>query len=167
MEKMPFRKQLRLKGYDYSSCGAYFVTICTRNKAKLFGEIEADEKVGATLCGRPQKMISKWLCELENKFLGVKIDEYVVMPDHIHFILWITGDHAGSPLQEMMDWFKTMTTNEYIRGVKEGLYSPFEKSVWQRGYMERVIRNEKELYETRKYILENPLKYFLAHPLVP
>jgi len=98
----------------------------------LFGEI-----VGATLCGRPNnpdKIIEKWLFEIENKYLGIKINQYVIMPDHIHFILFIMGDHAGSPLPRVIDWFKTMTTNEYIRGVKNELFPPFDKHIWQRNY---------------------------------
>ncbi len=114
---MPERKQTRLKDYDYSQNGYYFITICTHNRQNLFGEI-----VGATLCGRPNnpdKMIEKWLLELENKFDGVKICEYIIMPNHLHFIISKTGDHAGSPLRDIVGWFKTMTTNEYIENVKK------------------------------------------------
>jgi len=117
MNKMPERKQTRLKDYDYSQNGYYFITICTHNRQNLFGEI-----VGATLCGRPNnpdKMIEKWLLELENKFDGVKICEYIIMPNHLHFIISKTGDHAGSPLRDIVGWFKTMTTNEYIENVKK------------------------------------------------
>ena len=66
------------------------------------------------------------------------------MPDHIHFILVIPGGHAGPPLQEMIKWYKTQTTNAYIR---------------QRGYYDHVIRNDADLAETRRYILNNPLKW--------
>ena len=62
-------------------------------------------------------------------------------------------------LPMVMDWFKTMSTNEYIRGVKAGDYPRFEKRLWQRNYYEHVIRCETELYEVRKYIEENPLKW--------
>lgn len=109
------RKQTRLKNYDYSQNNIYFVTICTHNREKLFGEI-----VGATLCGRPNnphKMIEKWILELENKFSDLKVDKYIIMPDHIHLLISVyneTGDHIGSPLPIIINWFKTMTTNEYI-----------------------------------------------------
>ena len=159
----PQRKRMRVKGLDYSKQGAYFITICTHNRQPLFGEIVWDHSVGATLRGRPNKpdrMIEKWLLEIENKFPNTEIDEYVIMPDHIHAILFFTGDHTGSPLQDIVDWFKTMTTNEYIRGVKEGIYEPYNKSFWQRSYFDHMIRNQDDLYETRKYIINNPRAWY-------
>ena len=165
----PKRKRIRALNYDYSQQGAYFVTICTHNRQHLFGEIVCDNIVGATLRGRPQRpdlMVEKWLGEIENKFSNVKIDEYIVMPDHVHVIIFITGDHIGSPLRDVIDWYKTMTTNEYIRNVRDGLYVPFEKAVWQRSYYDRIIRNEDELYEIRKYILENTLRWYYEQILI-
>ena len=159
--ELPQRKRIRLKNYDYSQNGAYFVTICTNKKEKLFGEI-----VGATLCGRPNrpdKMVEKYLFELENKYQNLELDYYVIMPDHIHFIVFISGDHAGSPLPQIVDWFKTMTTNAYIRGVKSGLFPPFADHIWQRSYYDHIIRNENDLYETRKYIENNPFRWELKN----
>ena len=80
------------------------------------------------------------------------------MPDHLHFILSKTGDHAGSPLRDVVTWFKTMTTNEYIRKVKEDEYSPFFKKVWQRGYYEHIIRDEKDYLTKAEYIKNNLYK---------
>ena len=122
------------------------------------------------------RMIEKWIHELQNKYDYVKIDYYVIMPDHIHLILFLTNDagaHIGTPLQENGDviinnprmaldniikWFKTMTTNEYINLVKQNVLPPFYKHIWQRDYRDRVIRNSGELYEIRKYIKNNPAK---------
>ena len=155
--KFPCRKSIRLKNYDYSSNGYYFVTICTQNREKLFGKI-----VGATLCGHPNnpdKIITKWLLELENKFNDIKIDEYIIMPNHIHFIIKRTGDHTGSPLQDIVGWFKTMTTNEYIAGVKCGKFIPFKGRLWQRNYYEHIIRNYDDYINIAEYIQNNPLKW--------
>ncbi len=157
MNELPKRKQIRLKYYDYSQNGYYFVTICIDKRRHIFGEI-----VGATLCGRPNnpdKMIEKWLLEIENKFKNVKIPIYVIMPNHIHCIVEKTGDHAGSRQQDIVGWFKSMTTNEYIKNVKQNLYLPFDGKLWQRGYYEHIIRNENEYIEICKYIDENPIKW--------
>ena len=161
MNELPKRKQIRLKDYDYSQNGCYFITICTHKRQDLFGEI-----VGATLCGRPNgpdKMIETWLGKLEDKFSDIKICEYIIMPDHVHFILSKTGDHTGSPLRDIVGWFKTMTTNEYIRNVKNGDYPPFCEKLWQRNYYEHIIRNDEDYAATVGYIQNNPAKWELTH----
>jgi len=151
MEK--YRKIIRLQEYDYRENGAYFVTVCTQNKEKLFWD-------GETPPLNPRgEMVLRWLNKLPERFSGVTLDCYAVMPNHIHLIL--SFSKAEQPLQRIMEWYKTMTTNDYIRGVKAGVYPPFAKRIWQRSYYEHVIRNETDLYELRKYISENPLKWQL------
>lgn len=159
MNDLPKRKQIRLENYDYSQSGYYFVTVCTFERQHLFGEI-----AGATLRRRPNnpdKMVANRLLELENKFCDVKICEYVIMPDHVHFILAKTDNNTGAPLRDIVGWFKTMTTNEYIANVKNGKYLPFDKKIWQRGYYEHIIRNETDYLEKAEYILSNPLRWEL------
>ncbi len=141
------RKRLRLKGYDYSTEGAYFVTVCLQNRLPLFENNQA------------KKMIEKWILKIEEKYKTIAIDYYIVMKDHIHIIIFI-NDKISTDLPQIMDWFKTMTTNEYIRGVREGIYEPFEKKFWQRSYYDHIIRNEEDLNEKREYILNNPEKEY-------
>ncbi len=215
------RKSIRLKGYDYSRKGLYFVTICCKNRASLFGKIES----GEMFLNDAGKMIEKWYFELENKFPDIKCHEMIVMPNHIHFIVENTGDiaavqanlnirpeyedlranlsvhpdndnvrsnlsvrpddigqthnnigqthrsaptetseqifgeHIGSPLHRVIQWFKTMTTNEYIRGVKNLGWEPFDKNLWQRNYWEHIIRNENSYQNISNYIINNPSKW--------
>ena len=180
------RRSLRLPEYDYRYPGACFVTIVTQGRLPLFGEI-----VDGEIKLFPQgQMIERWWQELAHKFPQVEIDEYVVMPNHFHGILFITdpptnttvgadlcvgpgledivpnqkGGHAGPPLQkrgaslgEIIQWFKTMTTNAYIRGVKDSHWPPFPQKLWQRNYYEHIIRDQTELTQTRAYILATPL----------
>ena len=124
-----------------------------------------DEKnVGNDLCVvpsdfLPNQIIEKWFAETENKY-GIRIDKYIIMPDHIHFILVInTERHTGRSLPDIMQWFKTMTTNEYIRHVKNNLLKPFHKKLWQKSYFEHIIRNQDDYIETWKYIIENPQRW--------
>lgn len=108
------------------------------------------------------KLPEQWLLEIRNKFHDIFVSDYAIMPDHIHFILIntssgvATGDHTGSPLPDVIGWFKTMTANEYIRNVKTSNYTPFEKHVWQRDYYDHIIRNEHDYITTSNYILNNP-----------
>ena len=177
----PHRQSIRLRDYDYSQNGAYFVTICCQNKACLFGEIVN----GEIRLNDAGKMVEKWWWELANKFPAIELDEFIIMPNHFHGIVVIVGadlrvcpdpprqntdelekqgEHVGSPLQqptlgEIVQWFKTMTTNEYIRGVKEKNWEPFYKRLWQRNYYEHIIRNAESLNSTRLYIQTNPAQW--------
>ncbi|MEN6621573.1 MAG: transposase [Smithella sp.] len=170
------RRSIRLKDYDYSQSGAYFVTICTHNKAYLFGHVED----GTMNLNNAGKMIERWHQELGKKFSNIKCIEHIVMPNHIHYIIQNAcisvgadlrvcpeklgecmqkGEHTGSPLQKTVQWFKTMSTNEYIQNVKNNQWPPFNGKLWQRNYYERIIRNEDELNRIREYIINNPINW--------
>ena len=86
------RRSIRLRGYDYSQAGAYFVTICTQNRACLFGEITG----GKMILNDAGRMVEKWYHELSNKFPDIRCDEYVVMPDHFHCIIVNVGLRSGT-----------------------------------------------------------------------
>ena len=176
------RKSIRLKGYDYSQAGLYFITICCQNKVHLFGSVINKQMI----LNDAGKMIEKWFNELQNKFPDVKCHEMVVMPNHIHFIIEnvgsvgadlrvcpndsnisktekrvseILGEHAGSPLHRVLQWFKTMSTNEYIRGVKNNNWIPYDGKLWQRNYWEHIIRNDQSYQKISDYIINNPSKW--------
>ena len=108
------------------------------------------------------KMVEKWYHELENKFQVVKCWDMVVMPNHFHCIIEIKGvtdKNAETSLSEIVQWFKTMTTNEYIRGVKELGWLPFDEKLWQRNYWDHIIRNQKTYENISEYIYYNPLNW--------
>ena len=159
---LPNRKQNRLGNFDYGQIGCYFVTICTQNRQHLFNI----ESVGNDLCVVPcvqNQIIHKWIKEIENKFDNIKINKYVIMPDHLHLIVNITERHIGRSLQDAMRYFKTMTTNEYIKGVKNNVLPPFDKKLWQKSYYDHVIRNQADYNETWEYIENNPVKWIETH----
>ncbi len=151
------RRSIRMKGYDYSQTGVYFITICLQHKACLFGNIVD----GSMVLNNAGLMVEQWYHELENKFSDIRCDKYVIMPNHFHCIVINNdgGEHTGSPLRAVVQWFKTMTTNEYIRGVKHNGWKRFDGKLWQRNYYEHIVRNEKELNRIRQYIMDNPAKW--------
>lgn len=177
------RRSIRLKGYDYSQAGAYFVTLCLHNREPLFGQVVC----GAMQLNPAGHMIEKWWAELLHKFVSIDVDEYVVMPDHFHGIIVIGHPHRDAPtdapngnvgtdapmdaptgdpptkkaptLGDIVDWFKTMTTNEYIRGVKGFGWQRFAGKLWQRNYYEHIVRSEYALGRIRKYIRNNPARW--------
>jgi len=164
------RHSMRLRGYDYAQAGAYFVTVVTKDRACLFGEVVN----GEMRLNDGGRMIEQWWFELNRKFSTVETDEFVVMPNHFHGIVVIAGvtvgadlrvgpnsegAHAGAPLPTIIQWFKTMTTNEYMRGVKTRSWTPFAGRLWQRNYYEHIVRCENELTRIREYIANNPLQW--------
>lgn len=165
------RRSIRLKGYDYSRAGAYFVTVCTQNLVCLLGDV-VDGKMMLNDAGR---MVEQWYIELENKYPDIKCDKFVCMPNHTHFIVINVGadlrvrpdavehpskgEHKSSPLRNVVQWFKTMTTNTYIRGVKQHGWPPFAGKLWQRNYYEHIVRNDDELNRIREYIINNPMQW--------
>jgi REP element-mobilizing transposase RayT len=129
------RKNIRLRDYDYTSNGAYFVTICTHFKRKCIGEKE-------------RSIIEQELLSLQERFPGVGVDVFVIMPNHVHTIISL-NDSAVS-LSRIIQVFKSVTT---LKLKKSGYNGRF---LWQRNFYEHVIRNEKALAQIRKYAVDNP-----------
>ncbi len=161
-ECLPKRKIIRLQGYDYSTPGYYFITICSHNKQNIFCDITPHNCRGG--CPQPPviqltaigKIIEEHLLQINKVYPGVKLDIYVVMPNHVHFIIILEepGGCGQPPLQrqninipKIINSFKTITSKRN------------NKKIWQRGYYEHIIRNEEELSEVREYIQNNPARW--------
>ena len=150
----------RLPNYDYGEIGCYFVTLCTHHRQPLFC-MEKSTASGSKHI--PNQIIRKWLIETQNKFQNITISQYVIMQDHVHLIVGINEQCPGGSVPEAMRFFKTMTTNDYIRGVKKGVLPSFDTKLWQKSYYDHVIRNQKDYDEIWQYIENNPEKWMLVH----
>jgi putative transposase len=153
---LPQRKSSpRLVGYDYAQEGAYFVTVCVQGRLSLFGNIE-NQSLTLNPAG---EMVNLWWKRLPSRFSDVQLDPWIVMPNHFHGIIYLKR-HIGKPictnLSDVMHWFKTMTTNVYIRGVKARQWQAFDGSLWQRSFHDHIIRNEADLQRIQEYVLYNP-----------
>ncbi len=162
------RRSIRLQGYDYARSGAYFVTICTRNRECLFGEIIDGQMVLNDAGGIVQ---AAW-DDLPNHYADVELDECVVMPNHVHGIVVIvgaglkpapttppaptTGTIKRHGLPEIIRAWETFSARRIHRIRK----TPGAK-LWQRNYWERVIRNESEYNRIREYIRNNTSQWKL------
>ena len=164
------RRSIRLKGYDYTRPGAYFVTICTQNQECLFGEV-VDGEMRLHQAGH---MVQAEWNALPDRFPSVGIDAFVVMPNHVHGIIVMSNDIVGAGLVPALNgattrvaptiWdlvgaFKSRTTVLYTDGVNQIGWTPFRSRLWQRNYYEHLIRNESSLNHIRQYILANPLRW--------
>ncbi len=162
------RRSIRLEGYDYSRPGAYFVTLCTHNRECLFGEIADDTML---LNSYGQIAEEEWLRSAEIR-AEVEMDVFVVMPNHVHGIVWMKERgavdaaqwaHGRAPLRR-----QRRSLGSLVAGFKSGVTrrvnalrcSPGGR-VWQRNYYERIVRDEGELERIRQYIIDNPIRWAL------
>jgi REP element-mobilizing transposase RayT len=151
----PQRRSPRLKDYDYAQNGAYIITVCTQNKVCLFGEIvEGDMRLNDA-----GKMVEAWWSRLPEKFPTIRLDAWAVMPNHLHGVVMILSDLPTVSLTEAVQWFKTMTTNMYIRGAKQHDWQPFPGKLWQTSFYDHVIRREESLDKIRRFVTTNPLRW--------
>ena len=146
----PRRRSLRLPGYDYSQPGAYFITACTQNRVMLFGEV-IDGDVRQNEMGTIVQQI--W-DDLPTHYRGIDRDGFIVMPNHVHGIIILAdGSERHHAIPEIVRGFKTFSARRVNeRAGRRGV-------LWQRGYYEHVIRNEKSLNRIRAYIENNPAQW--------
>ncbi|MCL4459777.1 MAG: transposase [Chloroflexi bacterium] len=179
------RRSIRLNNYDYSQAGVYFVTICTYNRECLFGEI-ANSQMELSPIGA---IAYQCWCEIPKHFNPVQLDEFIVMPNHIHGIIVITENRRGEvtspsgmdgvtnegtgtvPLRKPMGGTGTVPLRKPTLGQIVAYYkyqttkminrlgNTPGNPVWQRNYYEHVVRNEDDLGKIREYIVNNPLKW--------
>ncbi len=176
------RHSIRLRGYDYSKSGTYFITICTNSRQCLLGRT-ADGKMVLNDGG---KIIEKYWLEIPQHFPHAQPDEFVVMPNHVHGIVVLlepnnTPENVGanvgakdiSPLrksrindisQPRKPRGTSKTIGSIVRGFKIGVTKWFRQNtdiciVWQRNYYEHIVRSDDELNRIRKYIINNPANW--------
>lgn len=151
------RNSLRYSCYDYTQSGAIFVTLCTHGRQRLFGAVE-----DGLLVHSPAGLLAadRWRA-IPHRFPGVMIDVFVVMPDHIHGILFTgTSPDAGpTTAGDVVRWFKASIHAAYRDGVNRLGWSPYEPHLWQRNYYDRIIRTGSELVAIRTYIEANPARW--------
>ena len=149
------RTSMRLNEYDYSKAGYYFITACSHNKINFFCDNMIINNSG--------KMLEKEWLNLINRFENIQLHEFIVMPNHIHGIIEICENlcQKGHPqgdaptISNIVGAFKSITTNEYINGVKNFNWQRFDKKLWQRNYWDHIIRDKNEYNRIAKYIINN------------
>jgi len=183
------RRSIRLKGYDYSQEGLYFITICVQSsehgsntiRPHLFGYVDNDEMV----LNNFGKIASQCWDEIPNHFPNAILHEYIIMPNHIHGIIELVGAQNFAPknspkntsAQTTENTFKQMTAQtteqraknisplqtgtigSVVRGFKIGVTKHLGYSIWQRNYYEHIIRNEQSYQLIANYIISNPANW--------
>ena len=159
MEERTSRKTIRLRKFDYSQPGYYFLTICTLNRSRIFGEI-----VGAII-NRPNTQIalSKYglivddaIKNIPKFYQNIIIEKYVIMPNHIHMILVVKNY-----IEESGRLIIAPTISNIVKQMKRYTSKKAGFSLWQKSFYDHIIRNEQDYKEIYEYIENNPLKWEL------
>ena len=159
---LPKRKPTRLGCFDYSTTGAYFVTICTEDRQEILSNIVGGDVPDAPFLGAKVKLseygiiADKYIKQLNEFYNDITVDRYVIMPNHIHIILLVFSDGASrtspptkqhSSVPQFVSTFKRFCNKEY------------GCNIWQRSFYDHVIRDKRDFDEISKYIIENPMKW--------
>jgi REP element-mobilizing transposase RayT len=157
------RQSIRLRGYDYSQRGAYFLTLCTHNRECIFGKITN----GVMHLNPKGAIVHQCWQDIPTHFPHVQLDEFVIMPNHLHGIIWIVGappmaaKHLRASKLQPRPHGTSKTIGSIVRGFKIGVTKWMRQNTtiyqtWQRNYWEHIIRQEYELQQIREYIHNNP-----------
>ena len=153
MGELPKRKPNRLKEYDYSQDGAYFITICVKDRQELLGEIVGDGLARPAYANLSEygKIVEQELNRIQFHYHDVILDQYVVMPNHVHAIVIVdAGTGRASP---------PPTLGNIVGGYKSGASRLCGFALWQRSYHDHIIRDEADYDRIAKYIEENPARW--------
>ena len=152
--ELPKRKPNRLTEYDYSTPNAYFITICTDNRKNLFWKdvgaiIDRPENIPLTSLGT---IVQQSVENIPKHYPAVSVDHYVIMPNHVHLLLRIHSDSSGRSMI-------APTISTVIRLMKGAVSKQAGFAVWQKGFYDHVIRNDKDYQDIWSYIEGNPGKW--------
>lgn len=157
------RKSIRLKGYDYSQTGTYFVTVCVQGRRCLLSNINDNDILLSSI----GKFAYQCLNQIPDRYDSAELDEFIIMPNHVHVIIIINNDDVGVihelPLRkqrrkmllpQIIGWFKMNSAKRANAILKKS-----GQRFWQRNYYEHIVRNERELNQIREYIIYNPMRW--------
>ena len=174
------RKSIRLKGYDYSQAGLYYITICVKDRRCLFGNIENREMI----LNDAGRIANECWLNIPEHFPNVVLHEHVIMPNHVHGIIELVGANNHSPEMDLPESFcdemgaknvsnemgaknvsplrsPSKTVGSIVRGYKIGVTKWFRSNgnmgnIWQRNYWEHIIRDDQSYQRISGYIIDNP-----------
>lgn len=151
---LPKRKHLRLKEYDYSQNGAYFVTICTKNRANVLWEAVGTGIARPPWLSQYGNVVEKAIRNIPFCYTGVSVDNYAVMPNHVHLLLRIEADENGRAMP-------VPTISTIIQQTKGYVTKQIGRSIWQSRFHDHVVRNQVDYDDIYRYIENNPTQWEL------
>ena len=159
-KELPIRKHPRLKGYAYSKNGAYFITICVKDKHNLLGTVVGrDVFIAPTVkLSEYGNVVDKHINKINSLGKGAVVDKYVIMPNHVHMLIMIENEIIGC-ISGAMKTSRPTTIPNLLRSFKTMVSKEIGVSLWQTSYHDHIIRDETDYLRIWQYIDENPMKW--------
>ena len=173
MEKdLPKRKKNRLENYDYSSHGAYFITVCTESRRQILSTInsvnflKSVNFVGGDVLDAPNyvkllpcgKIVDKYINRLNDFYDHIAVEKYVIMPNHIHIMLLVLQNGASRTSPPTVRQHSAVSS--FISTLKRFCNKEYGENIWQRNFYDHIIRNREDYEEHMRYIHENPMRWY-------
>ena len=158
--ELPKRKHHRLKGYDYSQNGCYFVTVCVKDKKHLLGKVSVGRDAHIppqVLLSETGRVVDKYIRNIDCVYENVTVENYVIMPNHVHLLILFYEE----PCDNGGMWASRPTLHTVVRSFKTMVTKEIGYSIWQDSYYDEIIDNENVYFDAWRYIDENPLKWTL------
>lgn len=148
-----------LVGYQYTEPGFYFVTFCTHDRAHTLGAIDRETMV----LSQAGSVLEGVIATCEQRFSTVSIDSRVIMPNHVHLLIGVSvrlSDETGiDSVSDVVRWVKSTCLRRYAAGVRSHGWPPYQLRMWQQGYHDHIVRNDRELEMIREYIAKNVIMW--------
>ncbi len=164
---LPKRKPTRLSSYDYNQNGAYFITICVKNRKRILSKINVG--TGVLDCPRMHLLkhgivADKYVNQLNDFYDNISVDKYVIMPDHIHLLISILNGQSGTPVptRNVRADSKNSVIAKFVSTFKRFCNKEYGENIWQSRYYDHIIRGEQDYREVWEYIENNPIKWCLS-----
>jgi REP element-mobilizing transposase RayT len=160
MDNFQNRKTTRLKGADYNDNCMVFLTICTKERRCVLSHI-----VGTGVLDGPKneltrygKIADKYIRQLNDFYHNLSVESYVIMPNHIHILLWIKGKENG-PSRTPVPTIQNSTSSKFVSTFKRFCNKEYGENIWQYRSYDHIIRNREDYEEHLRYIYENPMRW--------
>ena len=172
-KKLPTRKNTRLQVFDYNIPTVYFVTICTKQKRPILSNIvggdvldapQSDDinvaKVELLECG---KLAEKYIRQLNDFYEDINVENYVIMPDHIHILLRVLDAEVGGASRTSPPTRQHSRVTMFVSTFKRFCNKEFGQNIWQRSFYDHVVRGVKDYEEHINYVVRNPMRWYYKH----
>ena len=159
-QQLPKRKQVRMEGANYNDVGAYFITICTKDRRRILSTVGGDVPDAPTIKLMRYGEVANNVIQQMNAFYShISVKNFVIMPNHIHVLLFVEDDGSSGTSTPTRRDRQHSAVSSFVSTFKRFCNKEYGENIWQRGFYDHIIRSREDYEEHRRYIYENPMTW--------